>query len=311
MLMDPRRLSIDLSAGLVLLTAVALLSACSLVRLAYENAEWLIVRWADQHLQLDHEQEAALRLRLQAAIETHREELLPETILFLRALTIAVEQSLSPAETRCAIRWSQSLYRRTARLLLPLAAETLTALSPEQIDYLGTRIEEKDREFRDEYLQGTTDQRFSRRAEKIVERLEKWNGELSEPQAQIVFRRTVGLPDTAPAWYRYRGARQTWLLASLRAGADSATIQGILDDWWVTQRDVPESLRRDVETFLDGFAVMISSLDRSLESWQRQRVTGRLSGIADDLTELLPEDGMPQATAHRYELTACSVQASG
>ena len=295
---------------MTLSVVASLLVACSMVRLAYDNAGWLMVRWADDYLRLDSQQEAALRLRLQAVMDRHRQALLPETIRFLRSLVRSLDQRMSPSEARCVIRWSQDLYRRTAKLMGPVAAETLAGLSPAQVDYLAERIQEQDRKFRDKYLQGTTQQRRNRRAGMIVERLENWSGELSERQVRLVYRRTIALPDTAPGWYRYRGAQQMRLLAALRAGADSAMIQGLLEDWWVDQRDQPEVLRREVETFLDGFALMISTLNRSFESWQRQRVTNRLSAIADDLAEMLPA-GSSAPAAMPSAWTRCTLDGSG
>jgi len=288
----------------MVIAAIAL-TACSVVRLAYDNAEWLSVRWADYYLGLDDDQEADLRIRLQAALSEHREQLLPETVEFLRALVISVDDDFNAAEAHCAMAWSQSLYRRTARLLIPVAAGTLADLSPPQIDRLAERMDETNREFLEEYLEGTPLQRVERRADKIAERLEFLTGELSYRQVRLVHRRTVALPDTAPGWHQYRTAQQQRLLAALRKGASADSLIPLLDNWWIEHSDEPGTLRADLESFVDGFAIMMADLNRSLESWQRRRLTRKLGGIAEDFTALTRSGTVPTTIPRVSEWSGC------
>ena len=61
-----------------------MLSGCSMVRLAYENADWLLLRKIDSYLDLDQVQRELASGLLEKRLRNHRARELPVWIAFLR-----------------------------------------------------------------------------------------------------------------------------------------------------------------------------------------------------------------------------------
>ena len=75
---------------LTLLSAV-LLAGCSTTQLAYDNADWLLQRWAAGLLDPNAAQRTAWKARFGQAMQAHRRELLPEVIALLALLELRDE----------------------------------------------------------------------------------------------------------------------------------------------------------------------------------------------------------------------------
>jgi len=284
----------------VLIAALLLLNACSVAEITYNNGDWLVTHMADEYMELDGEQEAALRSRVVAAIELNRARDLPLYEAFLENVRDTVDTGISHEDARNILQAAAVLYDRLANDMAALLAPTLSTLSAEQIAHLEQTLAERGQELDEEYLQGEKRTRLQMRAQRTVNYLEDWTGSLSERQEALVQERSLVLPYTTGAWLVYRARQNRRLVDMLRQGEDSETIRAYLLGWWTRQEGKPREAIRNDEAYIDGILRLISRLDQTLTPKQRLRATERLQDWINIL-KALQEEERPLPAARKIQ----------
>ncbi len=272
----------------VVLLLVGLVSGCSSVQLAYNSANFFIERYADDYLGLDGQQMRAWSPLLEASLDRHRNEELPYLAAFFRQAAEDARSGFTRAKVDCLLDQFETLYRRHFRLAAATAAPLLANLRPTQIDALAATFQEEDDEDAAEATTEDAARRARKRAERYVDNLRWWYGDLSSKQRGLVSDISRQIPDTAPAWYSYRRAKREALIAMLKAGAPAAAIEQFLVDWLVDYRHLPGSLADAQPALRDAFANLILRLQPTLSPEQREQFTGRLQGLERDFMRLQP-----------------------
>jgi hypothetical protein len=260
-----------------------LLSSCSVLRVAYDNAE-VFLRWqANSYFDFEGEQSEDLDRRIAAFLAWHRAHALPQYARLFEEAARRTAQGI----TRADLVWSYDSLRAQIQEGLRAAAGEMAGLldrlSPGQIDYLERRLAEENRKFAKEQLQGTADERRRRRHRRTLERLEEWFGPLTEQQVAHVARYGERAPLAAELRDRDRRRRQAEFIAMLRAR--EARLR--LPEWaahWERGRDpaYAAALRGSESLYFD----MLLDLDRLLTPAQREAVAARLRQYAAEFTAL-------------------------
>jgi hypothetical protein len=293
--MRPGRFTLRRLRPPLLAASLAVLGGCSTSQLLYRNADWLVDRWVDGLLELDGPQRAAWRPALERALEGHRESELPEVVGFLEALAGRAAEGLSEPVLACLTDRAEAIYRRHARLAAGLAAPLLAGLSPGQIEGLERRLAERNRDYREEYLEGGPQRRTARRAERVVDRIEGWTGPLRPEQRSLVAEAVGAMPDLAEPWLRYREGRQGALLALLRGGGGAAAVRALLEGWWIGLEGAPEGLAREVGDLRPAVVRLLGDLDGTLDGRQRKALVARIEGVREGLEAVLASEGLDPA----------------
>ncbi|MFY8103790.1 MAG: DUF6279 family lipoprotein, partial [Ramlibacter sp.] len=129
--------------GLALATLGGL-AGCSALRLGYDQGPFLAHWWLDSRLAFTPEQSTRTKEALAQWFAWHRATQLNEYAGWLARTRGESVSGFSPQQ---ACRWSDELRRRLDPLverLLPLAAEVVVTLTPEQLARLERRLEEDD-----------------------------------------------------------------------------------------------------------------------------------------------------------------------
>lgn len=159
-----------------------LLSACSMVRFAYDNAD-VFLRWqANSYFDFQGEQSEELDRRIAALLARNRAKALPQYARFADEAAARMLRGIK----RQDLEWAYDSFRAHVRGALGAAAgemaDLLDRLSAEQLAHLEQRLTEENRKFAREQLQGTVEERRQRRLKRNLERLEEWFGPLTEEQ---------------------------------------------------------------------------------------------------------------------------------
>jgi hypothetical protein len=281
-----------------------LLTGCSRTEFVYRNADWLITRWADAQLDLSAAQQRAWEPQLEAALDRHRSEELPRLAAWLQAAEQAARQRLGTDELACLADWAEALYERHARLAVTLALPLLEELGPQQIAHLRGRWQERNAEYRAEYLSGSPRQQEAARAERYRERVERWTGRLNPAQREMVAGSSRALPNLAALWLAYREDRQAGLLALLDAGAPPQDLRAYLVGWWVDLAGRSPELAAASKHARDETLALLARLDNSLTPAQRRTLGERFGRLGRELQGLsggpmLAAEGLGPACAAR------------
>ena len=100
LLAQRRRPSVSRGALLGCLLIVAILNGCSATQVIYNRADILIRWYLDDYVTLDRDQQAHFDERLDALLEWHRQEELPEYVMLLDDALVILDTDVSLAATR-------------------------------------------------------------------------------------------------------------------------------------------------------------------------------------------------------------------
>lgn len=305
------RLPTLFSSRTLVFAATLVLGACSQTQMLYANADWLLRRWVDGWVDANSAQDEAWREPFARAVDAHRRDLLPDIVRLLRQLDEEIGRGLSFDRLDCLVGIADRLLRAHAVLAVELGTRVLGNLSPSQIAHLAEEMAERGEEYRDEYLDADPERRRRKRADRFVERIERWTGELTAAQVRVVERAVQAMPELAADWLAYREARQRQLLALLRApvreaGArlDRVALKRLLSAWWVDRAGRPRGLvERTAQVRATSIALVVS-LDAMLNPAQRAALREKVDALRADL-EVAAGGQVPQQRA-RADTDVCA-----
>lgn len=282
-----KRLVLSSLACLMIIT----LAGCSRIRLAYNQADFLLARYADDYLGLTGDQIDRWEPRLGRVLAAHRREELPYLAAYFDRVRTAARSGFPASESACLVGAFQDLYKRHIRLAVDLAVPLLAGLDQDQVQDLEERFARDYTEDRPEPGRDLARER-RKRAKRWVESIEDWTGALSPSQRNLVSEMTGRFPDTTESLFNYRTAKRAQLIALLQSGAGEATLLTFLTHWLVEYRDLPPDLERAGNTLGEGVSALLTELGRTLDQTQRDRLDKRLSSWRDDFLDLQQDPRM-------------------
>lgn len=275
---------------LIIGVAVVTLSACSLVRVSYDNGPALAVWRLDSYLDLDTEQEAAARALLGEWFAWHRATQLP---VYARTLATWRDRAGGEVGGDEICRWSgqvrEWLWTATERAL-PAGAQLLPTLRPAQIDYLAREMAGKLAEDRRERAMPSVEERRAAALERAIDRAEQLYGTLDASQRRLLADGVAAAPSDAVGWLDDRERRQQRFLAELRQArtvadpaARLAALRGAVQR--LNQPADEAAAARQARWQAHG-CEMSARLHASTTPAQRQHLRERLSAWEEDLRAL-------------------------
>ena len=205
--------------NLLLLPWLLLLSACSAIDLAYNNAPSWVSGKFDDAFNLTENQKQQLNSRLQGFFNWHREQELHRYQVILDGAARHAEDGVSVSEFLELNHQIEQTWNRTVTKAIDEFGDLASSLSPAQIKHYQSYYLEKSEEH-DENLEKTPQQRSLYRARRNLDRLENWYGDFDDDLWERVITRLQQLPDISQAWKKYRNARHQALIAVLARKPD-------------------------------------------------------------------------------------------
>ena len=285
LLAQRRRPSVTRWALLGCLLIVAILNGCSATQVIYNRADILIRWYLDDYVTLDRDQQARFDERLDALLEWHRQEELPEYVLLLDDALVILDTDVSLAATRSMAEDIESaairLQDRFLELLLSTGenltsaqrADFIEALLAKQEAFETDRLARSDAEYRDDL-----GQRFDKQ-------LGRYLGRLTDEQAR---RLQEGVAEMTRLDHFWLQDRRVWILAL------SNILLADEPDWadqvraLIAGRD--EALLPDYREGIEHNGEVILQLSRDVllmrTEKQDKKLRARLIALRDDLAAL-------------------------
>lgn len=273
--------------GLLCLTLA--LQGCSAVRLGYNNSPQLTYWWLDGYFDFDNRQSQAVRAELQSILEWHRKQELPLLEQQLGRLQQLAPNNITPAQV-CAVYYE--LQARAVATLEPLAdalAATASGLQDSQLRYLDKSFEKKDREWREEWLEGSAAERAERRLKRAVEWSEWFYGRLSKEQVDMLAERFNASQFDPQVQHREKLRRHQDLLATLKGLAGKSSAQAQQDLRALLSRTVVSAdpfYKTHLEQLVQENCVTVAALHNSSTPRQRARLARTLLDYQGDAQAL-------------------------
>jgi hypothetical protein len=164
------------------LSLTFLISSCSSIQIAYNQADFLLKWWLDDYLDFTDEQEKFYAQAIPPLLKKHRQEELPKALQKLRQLRAKLDKPLSEEDGTLVVHEIKTLSKESIYLAQDDLAKLALTLDVKQIQYLQNTFNKLNIKFQNDYLKGSAEDRLSKRLEKIIERTEAFSGDLSKSQ---------------------------------------------------------------------------------------------------------------------------------
>ena len=286
--------------GGLLLCALAL-TGCSAVRVGYNQASTLTWWWLDGYMDFDAEQAPRVKAALEQWFAWHRRTQLPDYADLLAAAQVQVLQPVTPAQM---CRWNADLRERidaSLRHAVPLAAQLLPAVGPEQLQHLRKRYAKSNRQFEEDFLQPRPDERLDATVERTIDRAEMLYGRLDAHQRELIARSVAASPFDPAAWYAERQVIQAEVLRTLAqltaGGPDRADPESKVGGLSALVRRAlhppPGPYRAYQQRLFEYNCALAAKLHNSTTPAQRQAARARFKAWEDDLRALAAQQPGP------------------
>jgi hypothetical protein len=274
-----------------LLALAAALTACSAIKLGYNNLGDLAYWWLDGYVEFSDEQASRVREDLARLHLWHRTRELPRFAELLRRIEELAPGDVSSGQT-CAV-FAQVLERlnATGEQAGPAVITLAMSLSPEQFQHLERKYARNNDEYRKEWVRPAPAEVAEKRYKLFLERSETIYGTLDKPQ-RAVLRRQVeqsmfdGRRLLAERMRRQRDALQ--VLRKLATEPVSFTeARSMLRGYFARVQQPPDTAERIYQkALIDEGCRNFAGLHNSTTPAQRQAAVRRLRAYQRDLGEL-------------------------
>jgi len=263
----------------IVLCLILLCSGCSVVSLAYNNADWLILWKLNNYFDVNPQQEEFLEHHVVELHHWHRTSELPLYAGFLEQVQHTVRSGLSPEKLDVLQRDYQELRSHLAQKMAFHGTPFLRGLTPEQQQFFQEVLHEENHDLR-EKLGNTAEERLRHRMETVMDLMEFWLGDIPPEQLPIIQQLIRNFPDTTEAYLAYREYRQQQFLQILQHRRDSRQIERALSEWLnFSGRDVTQENFAGIQEWQQGVKSFLLEVDKLATPSQRQYMVNKLQSI--------------------------------
>lgn len=272
-----KSLSLLLSFGL-------LVSACSQTSLAYRNLDWVIPWRVNQYLDLDSQQKAWFKPRLQAHLDWHCSAELPRYVDWLQRTQDLLQEPVPDAgQLETQMVEAEQAFHSIVQQTNPTAVSLLGALRPEQVERLYARMEKDNLEDRQEFLEPPLETQISERAERLEKRLRPWFGQLNDAQRARIAEWASERRDQNRQWLENRTRWQSEFRAVLDARGDADFPERMTQVLENRRGAHDEQATQAYQESRQALAALFSDLLAAADDKQRARAGKRFASIQADL----------------------------
>jgi Family of unknown function (DUF6279) len=192
----------------VLALLLVVMTACSGLRLAYNNGDTVLYWWLNAYVDLDRDQKDWVRDDIGKLFDWHRKTQLKDYVEILRTGQKQLQGNVTQADL---LSDYAEVKQRTQTLLLkaaPELADLARSLKPEQIAQMEKKFKSNNEDYRKKYLSGDQEKRQKLRYKKAMEQFELWFGSFSSEQEATLRKASDARPLDNDIWLDERMRRQ-------------------------------------------------------------------------------------------------------
>ncbi|MEJ8846685.1 DUF6279 family lipoprotein [Variovorax rhizosphaerae] len=276
---------------IVAVLGVALLCACSSVKLAYNNLPTVTWWWLDGYVDLDATQSPRVREELAQLLDWHRRNELPKFITLLQKAQVLAPDTLTPEQV-CA--FSDEIRDRLLAFAVRAEAPGATlalSLDDDQFQHLQRKYAKVNEAWRKDWIALSLDEQQDKRFDQMLDRTEDFYGPLDKSQRDLLRRLIAQSAFNAKRIDAQRRARQQEALALLRglraSQPSQAEAQAALNGYVQRTAHPPPGPWRDYQQamWVEGCR-NLAILHNATTTAQRERAARRLRDYENDVRQL-------------------------
>ena len=269
----------------------SLLSACSAIKLAYNQAPDLSYWWLDSYFDFNDQQTPVVRDELAKLHAWHRSSELPKTADLLAQAAQWAPGEISVQQACRLFEQGRALVDKLTEQALPAMALLAPTVTAEQIEHLKRKYAKNAQEFRRDFVNGSAAEREAKRLKRSVERGEMLYGKLEDAQIAVLRQQLAQSAWDAQLASQERERRQRELIDLLNqlstAKASAATSQHALRIYFQRVWESPDpQYRAHVQRMTAQACQSFANLHASTTATQRANAVKVLKSYEADLRSL-------------------------
>jgi hypothetical protein len=272
----------------LLLVLLALLGGCSMgVKVAYNNADALLLWRLKRYVDLEPPQSQALQASVARLHAWHRAQELPRAVALLHDAEASASDGLTSDEAYRLFGEARGRYQVLADAVAQEGSAVLASLTAQQRETLRRRLAEDDQRFAAEFVKVDDAKLRQQRAQRVLEHVQRLYGDLRAEQRELVLTASKAMPLTYADRLEHHARRQAELLQLLERYPNADSLRPALRRWladWESSRTPAHAQR--ARQILDQSVQMLVDLDRTLTAAQRRTLLVRLERYASDVSAL-------------------------
>lgn len=280
---------------LLMASCVAVLGACSAIKLGYNNAGTVAYTYLSSKVDLDAEQSALLETSLSEAIQWHRNQELPilsRELLKVQQQLAAQKDNRTPSpvsheQVQAVYQSVRASLQRTVNHAAPLIARNLLMMNPSQLQDIQTALDKSNKEYREKFLPADPRARHQDLAERTEDRYENWLGQLNPRQKARIGKWAHAETQHLEQRFGARLQRQQEFMKLSRAAANRQITQAdltsalieLMNAWQIPRTEAEKinmELRQKAATDLTVEVLNMADMD------QRKHAAKRAASWAED-----------------------------
>lgn len=278
---------------LFVLIFLNLLGSCSTARLGYSNADTLAYWWLDAYVDFRSSQKTKVKQDIAQLLSWHRSTQLQHYAQALTQMQSTLAANPGLGEVDAVFRQLEQFSQVMLLKAVPELTDFALTVDEPQKAYLARKFEKNNEEFRDKYMDLTSEKQAKARFKKIVKQADEWLGNVSREQEAIIARYLEKHPPNYAQWLDDSVARQRGVLQLLtqiqnekpsREAAQTMVQRAILANYEAP--DQPER-RAQSDTARAAMQQLISSVIRASSQEQKTHAHKKLQDWIDDCRYLM------------------------
>jgi len=276
------------------LAALVSLSACSTIKVVYNNSDDVIYWWLDSYADLQDSQKQFTRDALTDLQRWHRQQQLPEYVALLKRMQTMAPNDITPAQVCAVTEDMKTSFVTLLRFIEPANTKLASQLKPEQLISIRKRFDKTNKTWKEDWLDPNAEDRLRYRIKQATNRLEDFYGHLDKPQRDVLHKWLSESIFDPKLSYAERERRQADSMQTFQRmaqeGSATAQAQSMLRGLTERSFNSPNERYRAYNRELwnencEGFA----KLHNSTTPAQRQRMLEALRGYEQDFKTLMAQ----------------------
>jgi hypothetical protein len=280
---------------LCLVAMMAVLTACSGIKLAYNQGDTLLYWWLDAYVDLDSEQAPEVKQDIKELFKWHRQTQLKDYIHILNTAQRQLAGNLSKADLDADYREIMARTELLAQKALPELTDLALTIKPEQLAHLEKKFNKNNETFRKKFIRNSVEELQEQRFKKSMEQFDLWFGDFSKDQEAQLRKASDARPLNNQLWLDERIRRQQKILAVLRKidkenlNKEAATplVQGLSKDLLARMQNAEH--KQFFDAYTDATMQMILTAVRIATPEQKAHAQKRMQGWVNDFHTLAAE----------------------
>ncbi len=275
------------------LVAAVMLGGC-VIRVAYNQLDWLALWYVEDYFDLDAAQEAQARQMIGRTITWHRQTQLPRYASLVRTVQAGTTPPVEPAFLADRYAEVVALWDDLLRQVAPDFAVLLQSLSDEQVEELFENLADENRELEEDYSGISREERRVKQDKAIIRAFRRFTGRLSPDQEVLVRTHTARFHDLSADWLKRRAAWQAEFRVVMAGRRANPQFAERIKDLMLhpNQFDSPGYRKLVLENQQASFRLVAAVLD-SLSPRQSEHLRKHLATYASDFDALVRETARP------------------